>query len=253
MLLKVVVLIQAISMLRRAIPLLALAIVLLALSDALAEKGPCRPLGGDVMFCGNGAGAVRTFYKTTSPSGRLAFGWRLTDRPPTVVPEENDPNLENIVVRIGDGAILAKSHGSYWDLGTKIARAHVSAAWSPDSHLALKVEQRVGFAAAELFAFLDDDTAIGPFELVDLLKPALLAKMQAAANPTDYGLIFFSHPAITIDAQERIHFVVCTTAQGTDGPRYEATIGVARTGNTLAVNIESLTPYSGAAITIIVH
>src|SRR5260370_37909234 len=111
------------------------------------------------MFCGIADGAARTFYKTTSPSGRLAFGWRLTDRPPTVVPEENDPNLENIVVRIGDGAILAKSHGSYWDLGTKIAKAHVSAAWSADSHLSLKVEQRAGFASAELFAFLDDDRA----------------------------------------------------------------------------------------------
>jgi len=205
------------------------------------------------MFCGSGAGAVRTLYKTTSPSGRLAFGWRLTDRLPTVVPEENDPNLENILVRIGDGAILAKSHGSYWDLGTKIAKAHVSAAWSPDSHLALKVEQRVGFASAELFAFSDDDTAIGPFELVGLLKAALLAKMQVAANHTDYSLLFFSHPTMTIDAQHRIHFVVCTALHGTDGPLYEATIGVARNSNALAANIESLTPYSGAAISIIVH
>src|SRR5437588_11701230 len=113
--LMVVALFQAIAMLRRAIPLalIALAIVFLLLSEAPAEMGPCRPLGGDVMFCGSGAGAVRTLYKTTSPSGRLAFGWRLTDRLPTVVPEENDPNLENILVRIGDGAILAKSHRYY--------------------------------------------------------------------------------------------------------------------------------------------
>jgi hypothetical protein len=205
------------------------------------------------MFCGSGDGAVRTFYKTNSPSGRLAFGWRLTDRPPTVVPEENDPNLQNIVVRTSDGAILGKSHGSYWSLGTKIAKAHVSAAWSPDSHLAVKVEQREISASAELFAFLEDDKAIGPFELADLLKPALLAKMQAAANPADYSLVFFFHPAITIDAQNRIHFVVCASLEGTDGPRYEVTISVPRTGNILAAKIDSLTPYSGAAITIIVH
>jgi len=51
-LLMVVALFQAIAMLRRAIPLalLALAIVFLLLSEAPAEMGPCRPLGGDVMF-----------------------------------------------------------------------------------------------------------------------------------------------------------------------------------------------------------
>jgi hypothetical protein len=148
-------------MLRRAIAptLFALAILVLPLSEAPAETGPCRPLGGDTMFCGSSDGAVRTFYKTSSPSGRLAFGWRLTDRPPTAVPKENDANLENVVVRIGDGAILAQSHGAYWDLGTKIAKAHVAAAWSPDSRIAVKVEQREESASAELFAFSDDDTA----------------------------------------------------------------------------------------------
>jgi hypothetical protein len=207
------------------------------------------------MFCGSGAGAVRTFYKTTSPSGRLAFGWRLTDRPPTVVPEENDPNLENIVVRIDDGAILAKSHGSYWDLGSKIAKAHVSAAWSPDSHLALKVEQRVGFASAELFAFSDNDTAIGPFELVDLLKPALLTKMQNVTDASNYSLLFFSHPTMTIDNQARIHLIVCTVATQNmqHGPHYEVTIRVNPATNKLTAEIDSLTPYSGVVISIIVH
>jgi hypothetical protein len=228
-------------------------IFLLSLREAPAEIGPCRPLGGEVMFCGTGDGAARTFYKSTSPSGRLAFGWRLTDRPPTATPKENDPNLENVVVRIGDGAILALSHGAYWDLGTKIAKAHVAAAWSPNSRIAVKVEQREESASAELFAFSDDDTAIGPFDLADLLKAALLAKMQAAANPADYSLVFFFHPAITIDDQNRIHLVVCAASEGTDGPRYDATISVPRTGNVLAAKIDSIAPYSGVAITIIVH
>jgi hypothetical protein len=244
-------------MLRHSITLAlsALLIFVLFLREAPAEIGPCRPLGGDIMFCGNGEGAVRTFYKTTSPSGRLAFGWRLSDRPPTVVPEDNDPNLQNVVIRIGDGAIPAKSHGSYWDLGTKIAKAHVSAAWSPDSRLAVKVEQRAEFASAELFALLDDDKVIGPFELADLLKPAVLAKMQNATDAGDYSLLFFSHPGMTIDNQGRIHFIVCTVARQNmqDGPRYEATIRVARTNNALAAEIDSLTPYAGVAISIIVH
>ena len=235
--------------------LFAPAIFFLLLSEAPAEIGPCRPLGGDVMFCGTGNGAARTFYKATSPSGRLAFGWRLIDRPPTLMPEENDPNLQNIVVRIGDGAILAKSHGSYWSLGTKIAKAQVSAAWSPDSRIAVKVEQRAGSASAELFAFLDDDKVIGPFELVDLLKPALLAKMQNATDAGDYSLLFFSHPAMTIDNQGRIHVIVCAVAKQNmqDGPHYEATMRVTRANNALAAEIDSLTPYTGVTISIIVH
>jgi hypothetical protein len=194
-------------MLRRAIAptLFALAILVLPLSEAPAETGP-------------------------APWAAIPCS--------AAVPKENDANLENVVVRIGDGAILAQSHGAYWDLGTKIAKARVAAAWSPDSRIAVKVEQREESASAELFAFSDDDTAIGPFELADLLKPALLAKMQATANPADYNLVFFFRPAITIDDQNRIHLVLCAALDGTDGPRYEATIGVPRTGNILAAKIE---------------
>ena len=51
-------------------------------------------------------------------------------------------------------------HGSYWDLGSKIAVAFVFTAWSPDSHLFIKVEQRAESASVELFAFAEDDTAL---------------------------------------------------------------------------------------------
>ena len=115
------------------------------------------------------------------------------------MPEENDPNLENIVMRIGDGAILAKSNGSYWSLGTKIAKAHVSAAWSPDSHLAVKVEQRSESASSELFAFDQSDAATGPFELVGVIKPVVLSQMEYNQDADDYGLVFASHPAMTIN------------------------------------------------------
>jgi hypothetical protein len=222
---------------------------------AFAGTGPCRPLGGDVMFCGTGDGATRTFYQTTSPSGRLAFGWQLTDRPPTVEPGANDPNLENVVVRTGDGAILAKSHGSYWSLGTKIAKAHVSVAWSPDSHLAVKIEQRAESASAELFVFLDDDTAIGPFELVETIKSALLAKVPPSKDAKNYNVVFSSHPAITIDNGGLIRTIVHAEdiADARHGPSYEGTVQVTRDANTLKANVLSLVPYTRPSISIIVH
>jgi hypothetical protein len=229
--------------------------VLASFVAASAELGPCRPLGGDTMFCGSGDGAMRTFYKTTSPSGRLAFGWRLTDRPPTVVPEENDPNLENIVARIGDGAILAKSHGSYWDLGSKIAKEYAFTAWSTDSRLMIKLEQRFGFASAELFAFAEDDTAIGPVELVNVIKPAVLAKMQQIKDSENYSLVFSSHPAMTIDNQGLMRAAVHAEEikDAMNGPVYEMTVQVIRDKNTFKANIVSIVPYAGTSISIIVH
>jgi hypothetical protein len=233
--------------------LCALATLFVWPNSATAEMGPCRPLGGAVMFCGSGDRAARTFYKTTSPSGRLAFGWRLTDRPPTLVPEENDPSLENIVVRIGDGAVLAKSHGSYWDLGTKIAKAHVFAAWSPDSHLAVKIEQRAESASAEFFAFTEHDTALGPFELVQVIKPAVLAEMKTQSASDDYALVFSSHPEMTIDNEGLVHICLQAVSEnGPDSPIYETIVQLHAAGS-LSANVKSIKVYPKAAIFITVH
>jgi hypothetical protein len=123
-------------------------------SPAAAEMGPCKPANFDLL-CGSGDGAAHAIVKTISPSKRLAFAWRLANQPPTNVPGEHNPELENFVVRIADGAVLAKSGGSYWDLSTKIAKAYLMTAWSPDSHLLVKLEQRADFAFAETFYFAD--------------------------------------------------------------------------------------------------
>src|SRR6202042_2599135 len=95
----------------------SLSALMSAPSTAAAEMGPCRPATFD-LICGSGDGAARVIVKTISPSKRLAFAWRLADRPPTDRPAEGDPNLENLIIRIADGAVLARSHGSYWDLST---------------------------------------------------------------------------------------------------------------------------------------
>ena len=162
-----------------------------------------------------------------SPSRRLAFAWRLTDRAPGNVPHENDPNLENFIVRITDGTVLAKSHGSYWDLGSKIAVAFVFTALSLDSHLFIKVEQRAESASVELFAFAEDDTALGPFELVHVIKSAVIAEMKSNTAAADYGLVFSSHPAMTIDNQGLVCLWLQAVSQnGPDSPVYETIIQV---------------------------
>jgi hypothetical protein len=222
-------------------------------SNAAAEMGPCRPATFD-LICGSGDGAARAIVKTISPSKRLAFAWRLANKPPTDRPEESDPNLENLIVRIADGAVLAKSHGSYWDLSTKIAKAYLITAWSPDSRLLVKVEQRAEFASAELFSFSQDDSAIGPFELVKLIGPAVLARVQGVKDTEKYQLVFASHPAMTVDDQGLLHAAVFTRDQDSvDGSVYDVTVQISRATDSLDAKVVSVTPHTGTSVSVIVH
>jgi len=224
-----------------------------ALSNAAAEMGPCTPATFD-FICGSGDGAARVIVKTISPSKRLAFAWRLANRPPTDRPEEDDPNLENLIVRIADGAVLARSHGSYWDLSTKIAKAYLITAWSPDSRLLVKVEQRAGFASAELFSFSQDDSVIGPIELVKIIAPAVLAQMEGVKGTDNYQLVFASHPPMTVDGQGLLHANVSARNQDSSGgPVYDVTVQITRVADSLDAKVVSVTPQAGASVSVIVH
>lgn len=220
-------------------------------NSARADMGPCTPAVFD-LICGNGPGAARAIVKTVSPSKRLAFAWRLSNRPPTNRPEQNDPYLENFVVRIDDGAVLARSHGAYWDLGSKIAKAFLIAAWSPDSRLLFRVEQSAVSSSAELYFFANADKAIGPVELVGLIKSAVPGKVGKA--PNNSILLFNSHPTITVDDQGLIHATVFIRTQddATETQPYEVAVQVLR-GDTLDGKVISIAPYEGTAISIIVH
>jgi hypothetical protein len=225
----------------------------LLLESPQAEMGPCRPERGWIT-CGNGDGAARIVEKTISPSGRLAFAWRLTDRPPSETPAEIDPKLENLIVRIEDGAVVTKSHSLYWDLGSKIAKAFLFTAWSSDSRLLIKVEQRGANASAELFSFDQNDRALGPVELVGAIKPAVLSQMKSTNDAARYGLVFSSHPAMTIDNQGLIHLhVQAIEEDGPDIPVYELTLQVSDEVNSLNAMVNSIAPYPKASIFITVH
>ena len=205
-------------------------------------------------MCGSGNGAARAIVKTISPSQRLAFAWRLTNRPPINGPDDNDPNLQNLIVRLKDGAMLAKSQGAYWDLSTKIAKAYLMAAWSPDSHLLVKVEQRAAFASAEAFAFSENDAVIGPVDLAKIIEPAVLAKMNTKGTDIS-GLVFVAHPPIGITDQGLLRAAVQTTKGefGAVGPLYDVTAQITTVANLIDVKVISVTPHAGVSISITVH
>ena len=85
-------------------------------------------------------------------------------------------------------------------------------AWSPDSHLLIKVEQRAETASAELFSFGENDAAIGPFDFVNVVKPAVMAKMTNSKQRSNPTLVFAAHPAMTINDQGVMHASVMMNA-----------------------------------------
>jgi len=235
---------------RLATTAVTLMVLMLWTGRASAEMGPCAAVEFDLQ-CGSGNNAARVIVKTISPSRHIGFAWRLTGRPPGK-PEENDPNLENLIVRLEDGAVLAKSHGAYWDLSTKIAKAYLMTAWSPDSRLLFKVEQREDSVSAELFAFAENDVTLGPVDLVKVIGSEVRTKMRADSNFLTFA--FSAHPAMTIDNHGLLHAVVFAIEDDwAHGPAYDLTAQVTRNPDGLTSNVVSVTPHGGTSISIIVH
>jgi hypothetical protein len=219
--------------------------------DSLGWNGPCKPADFD-LICGSGDGAAHAILKTISPSKRLAFAWRLTDRPPPDIPRPKDPNLQNFIVRIADGTIVAKSYGSYWDLSTKIAKAYLFTAWSSDSRLLVKVQQSAESSSAEFFSFAEDGSAAGPFELVNVIKPAMLAKIRHTENAGDNVLIFASHPAMAIGGDGLLHVAAFLRGLSDTAP-YDVTVQLGRRGDSLDAKVVAIMEHSGPTVSVIVH
>jgi hypothetical protein len=237
---------------------IALAFAALAIAPliARAEMGPCIPDLRGSLTCGNGVGAARVIPKTASPSNRLALAWRLTSSAPGYQLHEGNPDLENLIVRINDGAILAKSQGTYWDMGDRYAKAqYLTAAWSPASRLLIRMAGK-GDAphSAELFAFAQDDSVTGPSDLVKVLDPAVRAEMKDVNDVDKYVFTIATQPSMTIDDQGLISASVFMVERDSGNERaYNMTAQVARSANSLSVKVLSISRYLGPYISVTVH
>lgn len=218
--------------------------------------GPCRQDDHGNFFCGQGDGAARIIPNTISPSNLLALAWRLKNMPPTFPSYEGDPNLESLIVRIEDGAVLARSRGDYWNTGDRYAKQqYLNAAWSPDSRLLIRTAGTGEKPdSAELFAFAEDGSVIGPFDLVKVLDPAVRAKMKGVKEANEYVLKFCYKPEVTVDDQDLIHAsVYMTTGDSGDEPIYDLTAQVVRAGNSIDAKVVSIAEYRGLRGSVTVH
>ncbi len=158
---------------------------------ARAQTGPCRPDAHGSFICGSGDGAARVIDNTLSPDKRLAFAWRATKSPPTEIPDDDD-ELEMLVVRLADGAILARRPTGYWDTGTlHVNRLQEQALWAADGSFVVRaIQARFDTPTLEIFAVRAGDKVTGPLNLRALVESALRAQWKGARPFADY--MFFS-------------------------------------------------------------
>jgi hypothetical protein len=156
-------------------------------TSAHAEVGPCKPLEKtELLICGEGKGAAIVVSETTSPSGKLALAWRNPNAPPTEQPDDPDP-IELLIIRLADGAVLAKTTTDFWDTGNGRAnRMHELAVWSPDSHFLIRYfDSRFSTDIVELYAIGADDAVSGPFDLLKPLDTATRTRLKTRVKGAD--------------------------------------------------------------------
>jgi hypothetical protein len=228
--------------------------------SATAEMGPCVATGKDVyasediLICGSGEGSARVIAKTTSPSKQFALAWRLTNRPPVYQPIEHDNHLENLIVRIKEGTILAKTHSAYWVTGDRTEKANVIASWSPDSRFLIAGTETVDSENVELFWIAQDDSVTGPLDLVKLLEPAARAQMRGIKNANDYTLRITYLPGISIDNTGLIHAsIYMAERESKEGAGYYLTAQVTHSTDSLEAQVLSISEHHGPTISVTIH
>ncbi|WP_156433991.1 hypothetical protein [Bradyrhizobium retamae] len=81
---------------------------------------------------------MRVFADTISPSKNYAFAWRSAQGLPSG--QDVPADVENVLIRVTDGAVLTTLSGTHWETGEiRANRYELIAAWSPDSRAVVEV------------------------------------------------------------------------------------------------------------------
>ena len=147
---------------------------------------------------------MRVFADTTSPSKKYAFAWRSAEG----LPSGRDlplKGVENVLIRLADGAVLAKLGGEYWDTGEMRAnRYDLLAAWSPESRAVIEVANSRWDSDAFVYYLIDGET-VTTFDLRALVEPAMKAKLPARKREFSSFRVREDLP-VTLDARGHARF-----------------------------------------------
>jgi hypothetical protein len=174
----------------------SLVVMWLVAAAAPAQAGPCETAADGAIVCGNGTDTMRVFADTTSPDLRFAVAWLDRSRSGSAEPDVDD--VDNVLVRLRDGAVLLKLGGNHWDTDKLRAnRRDEIAVWSKDSRWMVEIANDRWDTFSLRAVALNGDTVIGDADLLPLIEKETRAlRSRRKGSPSDGALSF------RIDADE---------------------------------------------------
>jgi hypothetical protein len=193
---------------------------------------------GDLV-CGEGKAAMRVVADTTSPSKNYAFAWRSEqglppggDLPPS--------GVENLLIRIADGAVLAKLGGQYWATGEMRAnRYDLLAAWSPDSRSVVEVANSRWDSDTFAYYRIEGATAT-KLDLRAVVEPVLTARLPPRNREGNAFRVHEDLP-VTLDARGRLRFTAMLyVPKGETSNDYVVQVNIRDRGGKLSAQVVSV-------------
>jgi hypothetical protein len=191
------------------------------------------------FVCGEGDTAFRSFTDTVSPSGKFAFAWRSTKGLPTG-DEEPPGEVENLLIRLPDGVVLAMLGGEHWATGEiRANRSDISAIWSPDSRAVLEVANN-RWDTYSLRYYAPDGDKAATLDLRPLIEPVLRANLPRARRDA-YAFRLSDDEPVTLDNRGHARFIAMLyVPKGETSLDYRVRIDITRRGGQPAARIVSM-------------
>ena len=116
------------------------------------------------------------------------------------------PNdVENVLIRVTDGAVLATLGGTYWETGEiRANRYELMAAWSPDSRAVIEVANSRWNSDSFAYYRIDGATAT-KLDLRALVEPVMTARLPPRNRQGNSFRVHEDLP-VTLDARGTLRF-----------------------------------------------
>lgn len=222
---------------RFALTLPVILIALCALQSAVVRAEACVADQNGDLVCGAGKSAARVFANTTSPSKSYAFAWRTAQGLPSG--RDAPSGVENVLIRVSDGAVLATLGGTHWETGEiRANRSELMATWSPDSRAVVEVAN--GRWDTDSFAYYRIDGATAAkLDLRALVVPVLTARLPPRNREGNSFRVHEDLP-VTLDARGRLRFTAMLyVPKGETSNDYVVQVNVRDRGGKLSAQVVS--------------
>ena len=220
----------------RALAVSLVVVALYALQTPAASAQACITDRHGGLVCGEGNAAMRVVADTISPSKDYAFAWRGEQG---LAVGDPPPGVENLLVRISDGVVLAKLGGQYWATGEMRANHYeLVAAWSPDSRSVVEVANSRWDSDSFAYYRIDGAAAV-KLDLRALVEPVMMARLPPRNRQGNSFRVRTDLP-LTLDARGRLRFTAMLyVPKGETSNDYKIQVNIRTTGGKPSAQVVS--------------